>query len=116
MSNIIPLLGELVRADVVADCLDMGAEALVDDEEGLLSVRRDDVAGVLVDGVIGVANAVPAIDVQDHVAAKLLHFVSLCRIVRIHLFYGINEIIDRLVIIRYTRKLLADCIILSFDI
>lgn len=76
MCYIIPLFSELVFPDIVPDCLDVSAKSSIDNKEGLLGVGVDEVAGLFINGVVGVADAVPAVDVQDHVAAKLLHCSS----------------------------------------
>ena len=76
MYSIIPLLRELVLSDIVADCLDMSAKSGIDHKEGLLGVGVYEVAGVVINGVIGVADAVATVDIERHKARKLFHCSS----------------------------------------
>lgn len=74
MYSIIPLLRELVLSDIVADCLDVSAKSGIDHKEGLLGVGVYEVAGVVVNSVVGIADAVATIDVKNHIATKLFHW------------------------------------------
>lgn len=74
MYSIIPLLRELVLSDIVAYCLDVSAKSGIDHKEGLLGVGVYEVAGVVVNSVIGVADAVATVDVKNHIATKLFHW------------------------------------------
>lgn len=87
MQSIIALVSELVFADIVTDCVDVATQGLVYHKEGLLRVRIDEVARLVVHRVIGEADAVAAVDVQCHEAGKLFHGSSLCcTLFVVHLF------------------------------
>lgn len=74
MYSIIPLLRELVLSDIVADCLDVSAKSVIDHKEGLLGVGVYEVAGVVINSIVGVADAVATVNVKNHIATKLFHW------------------------------------------